>query len=162
MPRQTNGTTIAANAAWRELLTCSVVSNLLAVPEFLRFCIPFVPSQPVEPAIVLSFSTTINFGQNFFGWPLGGGDNSYDSSHFATKIRSVGVWFANYNNTTLANQPRVYLVPVGSDIMTSPPRFPAMLPLLANGKSWTRNFRCLSRSTTVIYPIQPTFRSMIR
>jgi len=93
---------------------------LLDLPEFKRFCIPFQPQLPVEPAIVIPFATSINFGQNFFGWPAGGGDNDYDSTHFVTKIRSVGVWFANYNNLALINTPRVYLIPVGEDVMRSP------------------------------------------
>lgn len=105
---------------WRDTLSRSVVDNLLTMPEFKRFCIPFQPQLAVEPAIVIPFSTTINFGQNFFGWPLGGGDNNYDSTHFATKIRSVGVWFANYNNLALASTPHVYLIPVGEDVMRSP------------------------------------------
>ena len=111
------------SAAWREALTRFVVPNVLELEEFKRYCIPFTPQQPVEPAIVIPFNTTINFGENFFGWPAGGGDNDYDSTHFATKIRSVGVWFANYNNLVnngMINTPRVYLVPVGVDIMRSP------------------------------------------
>ncbi len=96
---------------WRDTLTRNVVPNLLVIPEFKRFCVPFQPALPIEPAIVIPFSTSINFGQNFFGWPAGGGDNSYDSTHFVTKIRSVGVWFANYNNLALVNTPRVYLLP---------------------------------------------------
>jgi hypothetical protein len=110
----------AGNKAWRDQLSQLVVSNILEVPTFKRYCIPFNPQLSVEPGIVIPFSTTINFGQNFFGWPAGGGDNSYDSSHFATKVRSVGVWFVNYNSLTLVNTPRVYLVPVGNDIMRTP------------------------------------------
>ncbi len=145
---QTNRTAAVANTAWREILRRSVVSNLFDLPEFQRYCIPFTPSQPVEPGFVIPFSTTINFGQNFFGWPLGGGDNSYDSSHFATKIRSVGVWFANYDNTSLANQPRVYLIPVGSDVMTSPPRFPGDAP-------FTREWKILDQQLPVPFPLSP-------
>jgi hypothetical protein len=112
----------AGSLVWRETLERHIVPNLLDYPEFKRYCIPFQPQQAVEPAIVIPFSSTINFGQNFFGWPAGGGDNDYDSTHFATKIRSVGVWFANYNNLGggMINTPRVYLVPVGNDVMRSP------------------------------------------
>lgn len=110
----------AGTKVWRDTLSRNVVPNVLTMPEFKRFCIPFQPQLPVEPAIVIPFSTSINFGQNFFGWPAGGGDNDYDSTHFATKIRSVGVWFANYNNLGMINTPRVYLIPVGDDIMRSP------------------------------------------
>ncbi len=112
----------AGNLAWRQTLTSLVISNLLDLPEFQRYCIPFQPMLAVEPGIVVPFSTTVNFGQNFFGWPAGGGDNDYDSTHFATKIRSVGVWFANYNNlgSGMINTPRVYLIPVGNDVLRSP------------------------------------------
>ena len=110
----------AGSKVWRETLLRSVVPNLLVMPEFKRFCLPFQPQLAVEPAIVIPFSTSINFGQNFFGWPAGGGDNDYDSTHFVTKIRSVGVWFANFNSLALINTPRVYLVPVGEDVMRSP------------------------------------------
>ncbi|HXI52664.1 MAG TPA: hypothetical protein VNH84_14210, partial [Candidatus Saccharimonadales bacterium] len=61
----------AGNIAWRQKLTQLVVSNLLDMPEFQRYCIPFQPMLAVEPGIVIPFSTTVNFGQNFFGWPAG-------------------------------------------------------------------------------------------
>jgi hypothetical protein len=108
---------------WEETLERCVVDNVLDLPEFRQYCLPFYPQQAEEPAIVIPFATGINFGQNFFGWPAGGGDNTYNSANFATKIRSVGVWFANYNNIQgggLINTPHVYLVPVGMDIMRSP------------------------------------------
>jgi hypothetical protein len=110
----------AGSKVWRDTLSRNVVPNLLDLAEFKRFCIAFQPQQPVEPALVIPFSTSINFGQNFFGWPAGGGDNTYDSTHFATKIRSVGVWFANYNNLNMVNTPHVYLIPVGEDVLRSP------------------------------------------
>ena len=54
--------------------------------------------------------------------PLSGGDHAYDPSLFATKVRSVGVWFSNYLTDDVLNHlpetPRVYLIPVGSDIMS--------------------------------------------
>jgi len=111
---------LAGSKTWRDTLTRDAVPNVLLLPEFKRYCIPFTPQLPVEPAIVIPFSTSVNFGKNFFGWPAGGGDNDYDSTHFATKIRTVGVWFANYNNLGMINTPRVYLVPVGEDVMRSP------------------------------------------
>ena len=88
--------------------------------DFRVYCLPFTPSDGAEPALVIPFSTTIDFKKNFFGLPLAAGDNAYDSTHFATKVRGVGVWFTNYRNTMLANQPRVYLVPVGEDQMRVP------------------------------------------
>jgi len=121
------------------------VDDLFDVPEFQRYCIPFQPHDPEEPAIVIPFATTINFGLNFFGWPAGGGDNDYDSTHFATKIRSVGVWFANYNSLGggMINTPRVYLVPVGMDIMRSP----------TSNDGATREWRILDQALPVPFPL---------
>lgn len=113
----------AGDAVWRETLKRNMVDNILDMPEFQRYCLPFYPQQAAEPGIVIEFPTTINFAHNFFGWLAGGGDNSYDSANFATKVRSVGLWFANYNNVVgngMVNTPRAYLVPVGSDVMRSP------------------------------------------
>lgn len=108
---------------WRRTLKDHMVDNIHDVPEFDRLCIPFASDQP-EPGLVIPFSTDISFGQNVFGLPLAGGDNAYDTSHFATKIRSLGVWFANYSTGTnligLANSPRVYLIPAGQDLMRTP------------------------------------------
>ena len=135
-----------SDALWRETLRRHVVENLFDLPEFERFCAPFQPHNPVEPGIVIPFSTNINFGQNFFGWPLAGGDSAYDSSHFATKIRSVGVWFTNYNNVAgagMSNTPRVYLIPVGEDVMRSP----------TGGVGDIRQFRILDQLLPIPFPI---------
>jgi len=51
---------------------------------------------------------------------LGGGDSSYDPTYYATKIRSAGVWFDNYDGSGLSRTPRVYLVPAGIDVLRSP------------------------------------------
>ncbi|MHC1768188.1 MAG: hypothetical protein AB9869_28605 [Verrucomicrobiia bacterium] len=134
----------AGSATWRETLSRLIVPNVLDLPEFQRYCIAFTPQEPIEPAIVIPFSTTINFGQNFFGWPAGGGDNSYDSSHFVTKVRSLGVWFANYNNLNMINTPRVYLVPVGSDILRTP-----------GAVGFTREWKILDQLLPVPFPLSP-------
>jgi hypothetical protein len=130
---------------WRQTLEQHVVPNILTMPEYQRHCIPFSPTQPVEPAIVIPFGTTINFGLNFFGWPAGGGDNDYDSTKFATKVRSVGVWFANYNNLGggMINTPRVYLVPVGLDVMRAP----------TQGEAYVREWRALDQALPVPFPL---------
>lgn len=135
----------AGNQKWRAALEQSVVPNLLTMPEFQRHCIPFSPTQPVEPGLVIPFATTINFGLNFFGWPAGGGDNDYDSTKFATKIRSVGVWFANYNNLGggMINTPRVYLVPVGLDVMRAP----------SQANPFIREWRVLDQALPVPFPL---------
>jgi hypothetical protein len=111
----------ASDGAWRATLQKSVVSDLWRVPEFRRYCRPFAPeSAGPQPGIVIRFPTTVTFGLNYFGWPLGGGDNAYDPTVFATKVRSAGVWFTDYNGGGLSLTPRVYLVPAGADILRSP------------------------------------------
>ncbi|HOX59961.1 MAG TPA: LamG domain-containing protein [Candidatus Paceibacterota bacterium] len=115
---------------WRQKLEECRVDDLFALQEFRRSCLPFASQSGLEerePGLVIPFTSTIDFAKNFFGRDLAGGDNAYDSSHFATKIRSVGIWFGNYDCVTdgsqgvyLANQPRVYLLPLGQDIMRSP------------------------------------------
>ena len=112
-----------ANSLWRETLWKHVVPNILALPEFQRYCRVFQPHALEEPGIVIPFETNIDFGLNFFGNHLGGGDSAYNSSNFTTKVRSVGVWFSNYNTLVsggLSNTPQVYLIPVGCDIQRSP------------------------------------------
>lgn len=130
---------------WRETLESYRVDNLLELPEFKRYCLPFTPADAEEPALVIPFSTDISFGNNFFGLSLAGGDNAYDSTHFATKIRSVGVWFSNFDNAFnggLANQPRVYLIPVGVDRMRVP----------SAELDETRSFQVVDQALPVPYP----------
>jgi hypothetical protein len=110
----------AGSKTWQATLSRCVVPNLLDLPEYKRFCRPLPNALPVEPAIVIPFATSINLGYNLFGWPSAPGDHTYPSTYFATKIRSVGVWFANYNNSALVSTPQVYLIPVGEDVMRSP------------------------------------------
>jgi hypothetical protein len=137
----------SGSATWRQTLERHVVPDLLTMPEFQRHCIPFSPTEATEPAIVIPFSTMINFGLNFFGWPAGGGDNDYDSTKFATKIRSVGVWFANYNNLGggMINTPRVYLVPIGLDVMRAP----------TQSGIYVREWRVLDQAMPVPFPLTP-------
>ena len=113
---------------WRQTLENARVDNLWDVPEYRYYARPFASdidadgNVAVEPGIVLRFGTTIKAGQNVFGKPLSGGDHAYDPSVFATKIRSVGVWFSDYLSDDVLNDlpqaPRVYLIPVGADIMS--------------------------------------------
>ena len=110
-----------SDADWRRMLAEHRVDDLWQVPEFRRYVRPFAPeSSGPQPGIVIPFSTTVTFGLNFFGWPLGPGDSAYDPTHFATRVRGVGVWFADYAPLPLSNTPRVYLVPAGADILRSP------------------------------------------
>ncbi len=106
---------------WRNILEENRVDNLWDIPEFRRYARPFAPeSAGPQPGIVIRFPTTVNFGLNFFGWELGPGDSAYDSSRFATKVRGVGVWLKDYANLPLSNTPRVYLIPIGADVLRSP------------------------------------------
>ena len=110
-----------ANDTWRSKLQSLRVDNLWSVPEFRRYCKPFAPeSAGPQPGLVIPFNSDITFGYNFFHQELAGGDSSYDSSRYATKISSVGVYFTNYNGQGLSTTPRVYLVPVGTDVLRTP------------------------------------------
>ena len=92
------------------------------------------------PGIVISFSSTIEHGKNFFGLPTAGGDHLFSASNFATKIYSVGVVFDGYvgmdpyveftpgagsadtnDPNVLSATPYLYLIPVGLDKMLAPP-----------------------------------------
>jgi hypothetical protein len=110
----------AGSTQWRERLQSFRVANMLDDPEFRRFCIkPQGGSITTEPALVIPFSTAINNGQNFFSWPLGGGDHAFPSTHQAIKVRTAGVGFTNYNSAItsgLSATPYVYLVPAGEDV----------------------------------------------
>jgi len=108
---------------WRQTLRDYPIyqTNLWDVPEFRTYCRPFSSvTNGAQAGLVIPFSSQITANKNFFGWPLGGGDNAYDASVFATKIVQAGVWFANYPVADLSATPRVYLIPVGEDIMTVP------------------------------------------
>ncbi|HOX03191.1 MAG TPA: LamG domain-containing protein [Candidatus Paceibacterota bacterium] len=123
------------NPVWSLALENCKVADLRQLPEFRRYCRPFADTTNAEPGIAIEFPTFVIAGKNYFGLDLAGGDNAYDPSHFATKIRSAGVWFKGYNvtfntNVTgagLANEPRVYLVPVGEDVLRSPTGGPGAL-----------------------------------
>ncbi|HEX5218398.1 MAG TPA: LamG-like jellyroll fold domain-containing protein [Verrucomicrobiae bacterium] len=129
---------------WRAELKKRVVPDLWQIPEFRRYCRPFAPeSAGPQPGLVIRFPTTITFGLNYFGWPLGGGDSAYDSTLFATKVRSAGVWFENYLGSGLSQTPRVYLIPVGADIMRSP----------SGNDLETREWRVVDQKIPVPFPI---------
>ena len=119
------------DAAWRTELAKYWVDDLNADPDFRRHCQPFHSQSGVEgkePGLMIPFSTTIDFAKNFFGESLTGGDHSFDSTYFATKIAAAGVKLAGYNAKlngytgpkTLSDTPLVYLVPVGYDRMRVP------------------------------------------
>jgi hypothetical protein len=134
-----------STALWQAKLKESLVDDLWKVPEFRRFCRPMAPeSAGAQPAIVIRFPTTVTFGLNFFGWPLSGGDSAYDPSQYATRIRSAGIWFEGYDGAGMSMTPRVYLVPVGADVLRSP-----------NGNNFeTRLWRVVDQKIPLPFPIQ--------
>ncbi len=115
-----------SNDAWQDVLASKKVANLWDMPEFRRYCRPFTAYDPAkpEPGLVIDFSSEVISGKNFFGQALAGGDNAYDPTNFSTKIFSVGAWFEGYVSdgftSGLSETPRIYLVPVGSDVMMYP------------------------------------------
>jgi hypothetical protein len=142
----TSGISVLTNN-WKQILQSSLVSDVWQVPEFRKFCRPFAPeSAGPQPALVIPFSTTVTFGLNYFGWPLGGQDSAYDPSRFATKIRTAGVWFTGYDGAGLSATPRVYLVPAGDDILRSPS---------GDGQS-IRTFSIVDQKLPVPFPIGNT------
>ena len=118
-----------SDAKWADALSRCVTNDLNTVDAYTRYCVPYGgASTNKEPGLVIHFSGSIVPDANYFGWPVGGGDNFYDPTWLSTRIRAVGVWFAGYNitwNTNnasgagLANTPNVYLVPAGTDTIVS-------------------------------------------
>jgi len=134
----------SSGQAWSDVLNRAKVPDLWQVPEFRRYCRPFAPENAgPQPGLVLSFSTRIVFGLNYFGWPLAGGDSAYDPSQFSTKISRAGVWFSGPDGTQLAQTPRVYLFPVGMDTMRAP----------TGDTLATREWRVLDQVIPVPFPI---------
>ncbi|MEM1080437.1 MAG: hypothetical protein AAGH65_02535, partial [Pseudomonadota bacterium] len=106
---------------WRQRLEEARVDDLWQLQDFRQYARPFAPqSAGPQPALVIDFTTNVTFGLNYFGWELGSGDSSYDSSQFATRIRSVGTWFDGYDSLPLAQTPRIYLFPTGADVLRAP------------------------------------------
>jgi len=116
---QTNDFSVQ-NRIWAETLRRHVVPDIQDLPEYKRFCVPITPAQADEPGIVIPFSTEINAGRNFFGWPAGGADHIYLDTQNSIKIREVGVHFINYNSQVLIATPAAFLIPAGADILRSP------------------------------------------
>jgi hypothetical protein len=112
-----------SNQKWQSYLASTQVADLNQDRDFTRHCRPFAsPNGPAQPGFKIEFSSEINPGRNFFGNALAAADHAYSSANFATKLRSVGVGFSGYDvaadgQQKLAATPRVYLVPVGMDVM---------------------------------------------
>jgi hypothetical protein len=132
---------ISDDDAWRQTLEQHIVANVLADSDVATYCrnIKKPDGTPV-PGIVISFSSSILHGKNFFGLDLAAGDHAYTPSNYATKIYNVGIALPGYVGmdsyaagnmgsgtpaSTAANAlsatPYVYLIPCGSDYMLAPP-----------------------------------------
>jgi len=120
----------SSDELWRKMLENARVKNLWDIPEYRYYARPFASdidangNAAVEPGLVFRFGTSILAGQNAFGRPLGGGDHAFDPSVYLTKVNGVGVWFSDYITDDVLNDlpqaPRVYLIPVGKDVMAIP------------------------------------------
>jgi hypothetical protein len=137
--------------AWKDVLLASRMKNIVDDPDVKRHCMQVAdPSGAPVPGLVISFSTTITNGMNFFGQPLAGGDHTFTPTDFTTKIRSTGIAFPGYvgmdspsvtaeaiasaggtspgnpntgftDTTALSATPYIYFIPAGSDTMRAPP-----------------------------------------
>ena len=128
-------------SVWQDYLQRSVTQNILEDSDVRRYCqqVDRGDGLPV-PGIIITFSTSINPGQNLFGQASAAGDSAFHRSSFATKLNSVGVAFEGYKGMNIPGEnytsdpnlsyldpqalmatPYVYLIPVGVDTMRSPP-----------------------------------------
>jgi len=133
--------------AWVQILQQARKADLLDDPDIRRHCMQISRGDGLPvPGLVLTFSTTITDGNNLFGQPLAAGDHAFSPASFATKIFAVGTALIGYRgmdepsgNTAnggtsppdpnvwyldplaLSATPYVYLIPVGVDVMRSPP-----------------------------------------
>ena len=126
---------------WKQVIQQHIMSNVLNDPDVSIYCNNIRKANgSAVPGIVIPFSTTIEQGLNFFGWPLASGDNAYTQSNFATKIASAGLVFKGYvgmnayaagvfgasgpassDPNALSGTPYAYLIPAGMDVMRAPP-----------------------------------------
>jgi hypothetical protein len=138
---RSDSATTEDDKTWKQVLEQSIMSNLLNDPDVAIHCRNLHKADGSSvPGIVISFSTTIDHGLNFFGLPLAAGDHAYTASNFATKIYSSGVVLKGYvgmdpysigtpnaggpassDPNALSATPYVYLIPAGADSMLAPP-----------------------------------------
>ena len=122
---------------WKQVLQQHIMSNLLNDPDAARFCKTLAKSDksPV-PGFMIPFSTSVEQGMNFFGWPLNPGDHNFTKSSSSTKIAAVGLVFSGYigmdplnpanfgaggpasaHPDAMSASPYAYLIPAGYDII---------------------------------------------
>ncbi|MBC8447965.1 MAG: right-handed parallel beta-helix repeat-containing protein [Chloroflexi bacterium] len=102
---------------WRQELMRYYTPNIYNHDDVARLAKQPYGEVGSQPGLVIPIGSTVTEGLNFFGQPLGPGDSAYDATQFVTKIAAVGVWFEGYDTDRLAQTPRVYLLPAGSDVV---------------------------------------------
>jgi hypothetical protein len=138
---------VDGDETWQDVLHAGRTDNLLNDADVRRHCLQIDPGNGLPvPGIMLTFSTTVEQGKNLFGRQLAAGDSAFNRSSFATKIFAAGVALEGYlgmndptansgvtgtspadpsvtflDSSALAATPYVYLIPVGVDVMRSPP-----------------------------------------
>jgi hypothetical protein len=138
---RTDEATTSDDDAWKQTLQQHIVTDLMADPDVARYCNNIKkPGGSRVPGIVISFGSTIDHSDNFFGLPGAAGDHGYSPSSYATKISSAGIVLDGYvgmdpyaigtpgaggpassSANALRATPYVYLIPCGSDRMLAPP-----------------------------------------
>jgi hypothetical protein len=138
----------SGDTAWREMLERNRKANLLEDDDVRRYCLQIARGDGLAvPGIMIEFDTSIENGFNFFGEHLGAGDHKFSPASYANKIGTVGVALEGYigmddfdstaavtggaspaspswsflDPKALSASPYIYLVPVGLDMMRSPP-----------------------------------------
>lgn len=138
------------DSAWQDVLLDAYTPNLLHDPDVRNLCMQIDDGSGMPvPGLLLEFSTRIEKGYNFFGQLLSPGDNTFSTASYANKILAAGIALEGYQgmsdilaNVQVVNQtggtspvggfnwldpdalsatPYIYLIPVGEDVMRTPP-----------------------------------------
>lgn len=137
----------SSDVVWKDVLQEHRVADLISDADVRRYCMQISRGDGLPvPGIIMEFSTVIANGYNSFGRPLASGDHAFNASAFATKIFGVGIALPGYRGMDepaansgvggtspsdpdisfldpqgMAATPYVYLIPVGEDLMRTPP-----------------------------------------
>jgi hypothetical protein len=101
---------------------------------------------------LLGTDTSVRSGENFFGLPLQGGEQTFSSANSAIKFRTVGVRFDGYPTSggggfALGKTPNIYLLPIGSDVMRVPQN------CSSSNVQPTRQWSLLDQTLPIPFPI---------
>jgi hypothetical protein len=93
------------NILWKQVLSQNVMSNVMNDPDVALYCNRIAKADgSAVPGIVIPFSTTIQAGLNFFGWPLAAGDHAFSQSTFATRLHRHGSVCSRHTGHKRASQ----------------------------------------------------------